>query len=376
MTPIKIKTHFMTRFGRRSSDFIQITMDAVRGALAGVDRDRIRHVYIASYAPAALCQIEDPFGDISRAIGTELGDLGADYHGLFRTGADALYAAITNQNTAHGEDILVVGSEKMTHIDPGSVAGLLSARENQHDRAYGATLPALGALVTRVYMNDHNIPDDALHFVAVKNHRHGSLNPKAHFRKAITVDDVAHSPLIADPLRRLHCAPVSDGAAALVLGRGAGDVAIVGWGRGVDRALLQERADLARFETAARASAAALDHAGVDGGDIDVVEIHDAFASFELINLEELGFCKRGAAWKRLADGDFEIGGTLSVNPSGGMKARGHPIGASGLSSCVELYDQLTGCAGARQHEGAQLAMVQSVGGVSRESFVFILEST
>ena len=263
----------------------------------------------------------------------------------------------------------------MTHLEPAVAAGLLSERENPHDRAYGATLPALGALVTRAYMRDFDVPETALHRVAVKNHRHGAMNPNAQFRRAVTLDEVAASPLVADPLRRLHCAPISDGAAALLLSHEDDGVAIIGWGKGADTRLFQDRSDITRFVATARASRAALEHAGVTNKDIDIVEIHDAFSSFELINLEEMGFYPRGTSWRALERGDLDVGGTLAVNPSGGMKAKGHPIGACGISSCVEIYKQLTGHAGERQHAGSSVGMIQSVGGVSDESFVFVMEA-
>jgi acetyl-CoA C-acetyltransferase len=166
---------------------------------------------------------------------------------------------------------------------------------------------------------------------------------------------------------------MSDGAAACVLGSDGDGPAILGWGAGADTRLLHERADLGRFRAAAGAARDAFARAGISQRDVDVVEIHDAFSPFELINLEELGFYGLGSAWRALEAGELEVGAKVSVNPSGGMKARGHPIGVCGLSSVVELYDQLRGAAGARQHPGARLGVIQSAGGVSRYSYVFVL---
>ena len=274
----------------------------------------------------------------------------------------------------NGGDCLVIGSEKMTHIKPNVAAGILGKRESEHDTRYGATLPAHGALVTRAYLERHGVPESALHAVAVKNHEHASLNPNAHFQSRITVEEVAASPLIADPLRRNHCAPVSDGAAAVLLSADAGNVAFTGWGKGADTVLFQERTDITRFVATARAAQQACKMAGVKPADADVVEIHDAFVSFELINIEDMGLFAPGEAWKALAAGELGIGGRIAVNTSGGMKARGHPIGATGVSGTVEICSQLTGTAGDRQQPGAKLGMVQSVGGVSRDSYTFVLE--
>jgi acetyl-CoA acetyltransferase len=375
---IKIKTSFMTTFGRLDRSIAAIVLEAVRGALHDADLSRVRRVYVASYAPTELCQISAPLDWIEKEIRREFPEIHAVFHGMFKTGGEALFAALEDMNVnpeASAGSVLVIGFEKMTHRTPAETAGILSERENQHDRAYGATLPALGALVTRAYTKTHGVPESAFHRVAVKNHYNGSLNPKAQFQRRVTVDDVASSPLVADPLRRLHCAPTTDGAAAILLETDEGDVWYRGWGRGIDLPLFQDRPDIGRFTATAQASLAAQRFSGLQPSDIDIVEIHDAFAPFELINLEEMGFFPLGSAWRALEAGELDINSKLAVNPSGGMKARGHPIGCTGIASSVEIHDQLTGRAGERQHRGASLGMIQSVGGVSDESFVFVVDS-
>jgi acetyl-CoA C-acetyltransferase len=224
-------------------------------------------------------------------------------------------------------------------------------------------------------MRNYGVPYAAFHRVAVKNHRNAAKNPKAHFRGEIAVEDVASSPLVADPLRRHHCAPMSDGAVACLLGETGNGVSFRGWGHGVDALLFHERPNLGRFRAAAEAASTAFGKAGVEPSDIDTLEIHDAFSPFELINIEEMGFFRMGEAWRALDTGEFEIGARVAVNPSGGMKARGHPIGVCGLSSVVEMFEQLTGGAGERQHPGARLGAIQSAGGVSRHCYVFVLEA-
>lgn len=368
----------MTSFGRLDRDIATIALEAVRGALRDADLQRVRQIYVASYAPTELCGVPDPLGWIKNAIQREFPHIDAVYRGVFKTGGEALFAALEDLNTgpdANPGSVLVLGFEKMTHRAPAETAGILSERENPHDRAYGATLPALGALVTRAYTKTYGIPESALHQVAVKNHLHGSWNPKAQFQHKVTEDDVASSPLVSDPLRRLHCAPTTDGAAAVLLDTSDGGVWYRGWGRGTDLRLFQDRPDTGRFVATAKASLAAQRLAGLKPSDIDIVEIHDAFTPFELINLEEMGFFPLGSAWRALAAGELNINATLAVNPSGGMKARGHPIGCTGIASSVEVDEQLTGNAGRRQHRGASVAMIQSVGGVSDESFVFIIDA-
>jgi acetyl-CoA C-acetyltransferase len=182
---------------------------------------------------------------------------------------------------------------------------------------------------------------------------------------------------VADPLRRHHCAPMSDGAAACVLSgeAPAGAVRLRGWGCGIDAPRFHERVHPGRFHAARAASRAAFARWGRATADVDVVEIHDAFTPFELMNLESMGFFPFGEGWRALARGELAVGGSLAVNPSGGMKARGHPIGVCGLTSMAEACLQLTGRAADRQQPNARAALIQSAGGVARDAYVFILEA-
>lgn len=363
----------MTRIGRRDADYLSLLVEAAAPVLDGADVERISRVYLSSFAPRELCGIDDAAAEAGAALAARWPGLGAGVRGPFKTGGEALFHALEETGNDDG-DILLLGCEKMTHVDAGTAAGLLSPRVNPVEKLYGATLPALGALVTRAYMNDERVPYHAFHAVAVKNHANAAGNPNAHFRKPVTADDVAASPLVADPLRRHHCAPMSDGAVACLLGR-SGEVRLRGWARGLDAPLFHERRRLGTFVSAAQASREAFARARVSTADVDVVEIHDAFSPFELINLEAMGFFPAGRAWRALEDGELEIGARIAVNPSGGMKARGHPIGVCGLSSLVEMHLQLCARAGARQHPDAHMGVIQSAGGVSRDGYCFVLEA-
>jgi acetyl-CoA C-acetyltransferase len=370
MKKIKLNSAFMTNFGRLDGDYFSILLGAARGIFTAVEPQAVSSVYVSSFAPEALCGIIEPLKAISRALKQEFPGLTADFFGMYKTGGEALFNCLEHYRSGFA---LILGCEKMTHLDAGASSGILSRTVNPHDRGYGATLPALGALVSRMYRERYSIPDIAFHSVAVKNHNNALLNPKAQFQKRVTVDDVANSPLVADPLRRLHCAPVSDGAVALLLGSEGEGITVGGWGRGTDTPLFHERDRIERFRATRTAFQTALGAARIERKDVDIVEIHDAFSPFELINLEELGFYAHGTSWRALLAGELEIEGRIAVNPSGGLKARGHPIGVCGLSSMVELYEQLTGRAGARQRTGARTGVIQSAGGVSTTSYVFIL---
>jgi acetyl-CoA C-acetyltransferase len=369
---IKLKRAAMTRFGKLPTGYLDLVCEAAGEVLSDDDSGRVERVFFSSFAPRELCGIENAAGEVAGALGRRFPGLDAPVLGPYKTGGEALFHALQSP-AERGGDTLLLACEKMTHVDAGTAAGLLAPRVNPVEKLYGATLPALAALVTRSYMSNYNVPYGSFHKVAVKNHRNAARNPNAHFRSEIQTVDVAGSPLVADPLRRHHCAPMSDGAAACLLG-GTGDGAVfLGWGQGVDARLFHERMNLGRFPAATAAAYSAFSAAGIRPADVDVVEIHDAFSPFELLNLEELGFCRLGQGWRALENGELDIGGRLAVNTSGGMKARGHPIGVCGLSSVVEMYDQFAGAAGERQQKGAQIGVVQSAGGVSRNCWVFVL---
>jgi acetyl-CoA C-acetyltransferase len=408
---IKLKSVAMTRIGKLRSGYLDLVCEAVGSVLAGKDPKRVGRVFFSSFAPTELCGIEDPVEAAAAALRERFPELDAPVYGPYKTGGESLFRALetfdgrrtpgdpvfgrpygaagpsaathsrplpgshANRATrrANGRDTLMVACEKMTHVDAGTAAGLLAPRVNPIEKLYGATLPALGALVTRVYMRTFGVPYRSFHHVAVKNHRNAAKNPNAHFQSEIGIEDVSSSPLVADPLRRHHCAPMSDGAVACLLGASGEGVSFLGWGLGLDARLFHERPNLGRFRAADAAARNAFRQAGIQQKDVDVVEIHDAFSPFELINLEEMGFYRIGESWRALAAGELDVGARIAVNPSGGMKARGHPIGVCGLSSVFEVYTQLTGTAGARQQPGARIGVIQSAGGVSRHCYVFIL---
>lgn len=379
MRQIKLKSAAMTRIGRHDADFRSLLAEAVRDAMHNADAGAIDAVFLSSFAPLELCGIADAretLAPVLREVGVAEA---AVVHGPFRTGGEALHHAIEHCH-ATGHDALVAGCEKMTHVDAATASGLLAPRVSEAvENAHGATLPALAALATRAYMSSFRVPESAFDRVSVKNHAHAANNPRAQFRREITTDEVRASPVVADPLRRLHCAPMSDGAAACLLGassaRGGDGLRLTGWGSGRDATRFHDRAHPGLFVAASAASRQAFERAGRTPRDIDVVEIHDAFAPFELMNLEAMGFFGYGQAWRALDRGELSCGGRIAVNPSGGMKARGHPIGVCGLTSLAEVSAQLRGEAESRQQPGARVALVQSAGGVSPDTYVFIIEA-
>jgi acetyl-CoA acetyltransferase len=223
-------------------------------------------------------------------------------------------------------------------------------------------------------MARHDMGEREMTQVAVKNHAHGARNPLAHFQQAVTAEEVQASRLVADPLRLLHCCPISDGAAAAVLTAQRAPVRVAGIGQGADTLAVRHRDVLTRFQATRSAARAAFGMAGFGPERVDMAEVHDAFAPFELASLEDLGLVPPGKAGRATLDGETTIDGRLPVNPSGGLKARGHPLAATGLAQIVECVWQLTGRARGRQVP-ARVALAHSIGGLATNNWVTILEA-
>src|SRR5262245_30251390 len=234
-------------------------------------------------------------------------------------------------------------------------------------------MPALAGLITRAVMHRHGVTLREISQVAVKNHANAATNPLAHFRERVTLEAVMESRVVADPLRLYHCCPISDGAAAVVLTRHRAAVRIAGVGQGADSIAVRYRSDLTSFSATRAAALAAYGMAGFGPERVDVAEIHDAFSPFELISLEDTGLIPAGKAGRATLDGETALDGRLPINPSGGLKARGHPLAATGIAQIAELTWQLRGQAVGRQVQ-ARVGLAQSIGGLATNNFVILLE--
>jgi len=291
------------------------------------------------------------------------------------TGAAVFQAGWRSIASGHYERVLVIGGEKMTHVPSVEATGILAEVLDPYERSCGSTMTALAAMVTRSYMQKYGMTEDELASVSVKNHHNGSLNPFAHFQKPVTLDRVVNARIIASPLRLFHCSPISDGAAAMILTSKPAPAKVTGVGHGTDHVAIQHRDSLTSFKATSLAAERAYRMAGKKPEDIDVAELHDAFTSFEIIDTEDLGFFSPGKGLEALMDGVTGLDGELPINPSGGLKARGHPIGASGLAQVVEIVWQLRGEAARRQVKGANIGLTQSIGGLASNNLVNILEA-
>lgn len=296
------------------------------------------------------------------------------------SGAVAVRQAVQTIRSGTADLVVVGGIEKMSDVtesDQASIAA--SGIDSEWEAFFGATEPALHALIAKRHMAEHGTTREQLAQVTVKNHAHGAKNPLAQFQREVSIDAVLDAPTVAEPLGVFDLAPQSDGAACLVLAseRLAGDgpaVRISGSGQGSDMLRLSDRPSLTSWAATEHAARQAYHEAGVSPADIQLAEVYDASTISEVMALEDLGLIPRGQGGKATADGRTTFGGDIVVNPSGGLKARGHPAGATGIAQLVELTWQLRGTAQGRQVEGARIGVAHDAGGTGATAVVHVLE--
>src|SRR3989344_4463782 len=273
-------------------------------------------------------------------------------------GGAALWSALKLKH----DNVLVIGNEKLASNNSMQVTDdILMAAERIYEQAEGMIFPAQNALVAQQHMLKYGITEDDFAQVALKNHENAFLNPKAAFyKKKVTLEQIKKSPMVASPLRLFDCSLSVNGAAAAVLTKDKTDVEIIGSGLATDSLPTFEREDITTWEATKRASEAAYNQAGISASDIDFAEVHDAFTIVELMAYEDLGFAEKGKGNALIQDGTTKLDGKLPVNMSGGLKAKGHPISATGLSQIYELTKQLRGEAAERQVRG-KIALAQNI---------------
>ena len=373
MSDVWISGAGMTRFGKRDESLPDLIAEAARAALSDAGIERPDAIVVAAMNPEEFTGA----GNFGSLIATHLG--------LARTpalrvetatssGLAAVYSGHAAIAAGFHRSVLVVGGEKMSHLPTPRVSEIIGRSIDPYERRYGTTMPALAGLVTRAAMHRHGLTLREFSQVAVKNHDNGARNPYAHFQQRVTIEEVMESRLVADPLRIYHCCPISDGAAAVVLSGESGRVRVAGIGQGMDSMAIRYRSDLTTFAATQAAAQAAYRMAGFGPERVEVAEIHDAFSPFELVSLEDTGLIPVGKAGRATLDGETALDGRLPVNPSGGLKARGHPLAATGIAQVVELTWQLRGQAAGRQ-VAARVGLAQSIGGLATNNWVILLEA-
>ncbi|MEW5807476.1 MAG: thiolase domain-containing protein [Acidobacteriota bacterium] len=358
----------------------------VEAALAAIDDagiDRIDAMYVGCMSGGLFAGQE------------HLGSLLADYLGVApipavrvesacASGGIALRQGFIDVASGMSDIVLVGGVEKMTDVSgDGATYALATAADQEYEVFHGVTFPGLYAMIAREHMRRYRTTREQLALVAVKNHENGLNNPNAQYQQKVNVDEVINSTMIADPLTVLDCSPITDGAACVILSpiemafklSKNLPVVISGSGHATDTIGLYDRQDLTAFNATSRAAEMAYKMAGVKPDEIDLAEVHDCFTIAEICIIEALGFVDRGKGGEATKSGLTAIGGKIPINTSGGLKSKGHPVGATGVAQAIEIVEQLRGKGGARQVKNARRGLTQNMGGSGGSALVHILES-
>ena len=300
------------------------------------------------------------------------------YESACASGGMAFQQAVMYLQGNSEKNVLVIGAEKMTDVSPEVITQALVSASSGEEQSVGLTFPGLYGMISNYYLQKYSYSSEILSHVSVKNHFHGSLNAHAHFKKEISFETVEKSALVADPLRVLHCSPISDGASSLLLSNKknySNYVTVLSSSLATDTISLKNRSAWDSLEATVIAGNQAFEVAHCDRSKIDVAEIHDCFSIAEIIAIEDLGFCKKGEGGNKVLEYATQLGTLerLVVNSSGGLKASGHPIGATGIKQIGELYLQLSGQAEKRQVKNARYGLAHNVGGSGAVAVVSIL---
>jgi len=375
---VYIKAGGLSLFSKSEEDLIK----KIRAAIKAMDADlsEVDAVYLGLMNPEAFTGV----GNIASYVTDRVGFSGVPsvrIETASSTGAAVLNLAYAAVKAGLYKNILVIAAEKMTHLSTPKVTKIISEVIDPNERKTGASMPSLAAMCARRFAYEQGLSDkkfaDILSAVAIKNHHYGKLNEKAQFKRDITKDDYLKSRYIAEPLRLYDCSPISDGAAALLISSEKSDVMIAGVGQGTDKQALTKRSSITSFPSTRKAAIAAYNMAGFGPENIDFAEIHDAFTPFEVVGMIDTLLLKPEEVKDFYKDKEGYHYGRLPVNISGGLKSRGHPVGASGLAQVVECYKIMSG----RYPEditpkNTDVALTQSIGGLATNNFVTILKKT
>lgn len=372
-----------TKYGKLDDSIVDITVQASADAInsAGIEPADIKAGYISNVFGIADKQVH-----LGPVIMSNLGISdrpSLSIESACGSGSVSFREAYANVAAGFYDCLLVAGTEKVTHTGTEWTTTYFAyCSDFFHEGSAGASFPGLFAAMARAYLTEFGATEEDFAQVAVKNHNNGMLNPKAHLRKKITIDDVMKSAVVASPLKLYDCCPFSDGASAVILcteefaKKTGGDyIKVTGSGRGGSPAALQGRERITTIPSTVIASKSAYKMAGITAKDVDFAEVHDCFTIAEIVDTEDLGFFEKGKGVEAVREGRTALNSDISINPSGGLKSKGHPIGATGVGQVAEVYDQLTGQAGPRTVHDAHIGLTHNFGATGASCAVHIFES-
>ncbi|EMA39090.1 thiolase domain-containing protein [Halococcus hamelinensis] len=385
MTRASVVGADMTTFGVHERTLTELFATAALGAYddAGVGPDDIDALYFGN---AMGGQTENDT-HLAPAVASQIGLAGIPcqrFEDACATSSNAFKNAVEAVEAGVHDTVLVGGVERCTPetgLGTGEMTRIFaSASDRYYEQPTGLTFPGVFALLTKRHMHEYGTTEEQLAHVAVKNHANGTRNPNAHFGKEISVEDVLDSPVVADPFRLMDCCPFSDGASAVVVTSDDNadsfdePVDVGGVGHATDIVPLSAKPVIQATQAARDAASQAYDQAGTSADGMDFAEVHDCFTGAEVMASEAIGFFEDGEGGPAAAEGRTAIDGDRPINPSGGLKAKGHPIGATGTGQIVELTEHLRNNAGERQIDGAERAVAHNLGGDAATTVVSVME--
>ena len=374
-----------TKYGvLKEKTFLDISVEAGKKAMedAGIGPEEIEALYVGNYGGSDFINQNHLAPYVGSALGLGAHVACTHIENACASGGSAVREGILAINAGTARIALVIGVEKMNTVPTPKVTEFLAkAGDWENEVKVGYTFPCTFAMMARRHMHQYGTTRRHLAAVAVKNHKNGLNNPTAHMHKSITIDQVLEDDrIVADPLRLYDCSLITDGASAVVLSEGGmarslsdKPVDIIGCGQAMDHFALYQKDDLTKFNATVVAAEMAYAMAGLKPRDIDVAEVHDCFTIAEILAIEDLGFVPKGQGGPATSDGMTSYGGQFVVNPSGGLKAKGHPVGATGVDQIAEIALQLRGEADDRQVENADFGLTHNLGGSGATCVVHIL---
>lgn len=372
-----------TKYGKLPDSITDIALQASVDAIetAGIEPKEIKAGYISNVFGIADKQVHLGPVIMSNLGIPEVPSLSIE--SACGSGSIAFREAFANVAAGFYDVVLATGVEKVTHTGTEWTTTYFSyCSDFFYEGGAGASFPGLFASMARAYLAEFKATEEDLAMVAVKNHDNGMLNPKAHLRKKISVDDVLKSAVVASPLKLYDCCPFSDGASSVILcsekfakEHTKDYIQVIGSGRGGSPAALQGRSHITEIPSTKIAAQAAYKMAGITPKDVDFAEVHDCFTIAELVDSEDLGFFEKGHAAQGVREGRTRLNGDIPINPSGGLKSKGHPIGATGIGQVAEVFDQLTGKAGERTVKDAKIGLTHNFGATGASCAVHIFKS-
>ncbi|NIM45483.1 MAG: thiolase domain-containing protein [Nitrososphaeria archaeon] len=381
MRSVYVLAAAQTKFGKMRKTAREAAVIAAKEAieLAGIEADEVEGAFVTNAFGVAERQ-----GHLGPIIMSSLGIPEAPattVESACASGGSALREAFINVAAGFYDVMLVVGSEKVSHLDTLTATTYFSyGSDYLLEGGNAAGFPGLYAAMATAHMNRYGTTEEQMAFVSVKNHKNAMFNPKAHFHKEVTVEDVLNSMVVTSPLKLFDCCPFSDGAAAAVLcseeiAKRHTDtpISIIGSGRAGTSGALHDREELTTIASTVLAVRQALKQAHIALEEVNFAEVHDCFTIAEIMAIEDIGFVEKGEGGKATEEGLTDLDGNIPINPSGGLKAKGHPVAATGIGQVVEAFEQLRVEAGKRQIDGAEVALLHNIGATGGSCAVHIL---